>query len=199
MTDPYEEDDLDDVFPGSTIKRRPSSDYVANIFAQAGPWEITIFGAPRTKKTSNEIHLTVPKNRMTSWLNAARRSENPTRAILSRVKVQPNKRWREWAKHAPIAMRPELPIVTADGQAKVKSIEDDLHICATFYRERAMGDLLGFEQGLADFLQDRKIIVNDRQLVNWDGSRLAKDKERPRVELTLTRVEQGVSQEELKL
>jgi len=192
MIDPFEEDDVEGVFPGSTIKK-PSTDYVQNICERTlGPWEITILGTPRTKKTSNELHLSVNKKYVIGWIQSlADAVHDPAimmRSVLSRVKVQPSKRWRAWAKKAPIIMQPELGIVQMPGERpKFLSIDSDLHICATFYRESKIGDLLGYMQGLADLLQDRKVIANDRQLVNWDGSRLDKDKGRPRVEIKLYR------------
>jgi hypothetical protein len=76
-------------------------------------------------------------------------------------------------------------------------IAGDVSIKATFWRDRNSGDLLGYEQALADFLQEpvqrngktvRKgsgVILDDRQVVSWDGSRLAKDAGRPRIEITI--------------
>lgn len=56
---------------------------------------------------------------------------------------------------------------------------------ATFYRDRLSGDAVGFYQALADFLQKAAFVVNDSQIVSWDGTRLAKDAAEPRVELIL--------------
>lgn len=185
MTDPFEEDDVSDVFPGSTIKKPPE------VFeAGPGPWELEVLGPPRTKKTSNEIHLSVNAKYLRQWVDGLvdiPGHNELMRAILAKVKVQPSKLWRQWASKAPIMM-PGI-------DARIFPIEGDLHIQATFYRERAIGDLIGYMQGVADLLEKRQVIANDRQLVCWDGSRLDKDKERPRVELTLRRVEQGVSQQ----
>ena len=79
---------------------------------------------------------------------------------------------------------------------------------ALIYRDRNTGDLLGYEEALADWLQAPKIrdgkmvrqgagiILDDRQIVQWDGSRLLKDAADPRIEVTLTVVkEQPVSRE----
>jgi len=148
---------------------------------------MTIWGPPRTKKTSNEIHLTVHPKYVIGWVRGLMKITEPgqvMRAILSKVKVQPKKLWRTWAKKAPIT-------VQVDGfqGAPAYPITAPIHICATFYRKRADGDTLGYEQGLADLLEQRKIIKNDRQLIHWDGSRLKKDKERPRVEFTLTEID----------
>ncbi len=56
---------------------------------------------------------------------------------------------------------------------------------ATFYRVRRTGDLTNFAQSLGDVLQGT-VIVNDRQIVSWDGSRLEWDKKRPRVEVEIS-------------
>jgi hypothetical protein len=47
---------------------------------------------------------------------------------------------------------------------------------------------VGYYQGLADLLESRGILANDKHIVSWDGSRLLKDAARPRVELILTPV-----------
>lgn len=156
----------------------------------ARTWSMTVHGVPRTKKTSNEIHLTVHKKHVRGWVQglAGKVAIGATpgelmRAVLMKVKVQPSKLWRQWAKNAPMT-------VQLDGfnGEPAYPIEAELHCCAVFYRERAIGDLTGYMQGLADLLEQRQIVKNDRQLVCWDGSRMDKDKERPRVELTLTEV-----------
>ena len=56
---------------------------------------------------------------------------------------------------------------------------------AIFYRDADRGDLVGYMQGLADLLEKRGILKNDRQIVSWDGSRLALDRDNPRVEVLL--------------
>jgi Holliday junction resolvase RusA-like endonuclease len=139
--------------------------------------ELSILGEPRTKKTSNQIHLTVLPNHLHGWLTATlqqRRSAGElTRAILSRVKVQPAKHFRDWQKSAPIIVEKEPP----NGWP----ISERVWVQAEFYRTRRIGDLTGYLQALGDFLQHHKVIANDRQIVSWDGSRLAHDPQRPRV------------------
>ena len=181
MVDPFEEDDVEGVFPGSTIKK--PAPIPTHIDAGPGPWRLEVLGAPRTKKTSNELHLNVNKKYVIGWIRSlAETVHDPSimmRSILSRTKVQPSTRWRTWAKKAPIMMPGIDP--------RIFPIKGELHIRATFYRESKIGDLVGFMQGIADLLEKRQVVVNDRQLVNWDGTRLDKDKSRPRVELTLSR------------
>lgn len=57
---------------------------------------------------------------------------------------------------------------------------------AIFYRHANVGDLLGFEQALADALQQGGIVENDRLITQWDGSRMLVDKVEPRVDVELT-------------
>lgn len=65
-------------------------------------------------------------------------------------------------------------------------IDLKVNCAAVFHRDRATGDLVNYLQALADILEDAGVIVNDRQIVTFDGSRLAKDAARPRVEVLLT-------------
>ena len=60
-----------------------------------------------------------------------------------------------------------------------------VHVRASFFCERDAGDLLGYEQALADVLEVAGVVKNDRQIISWDGSRLYKDKDRPRTELEM--------------
>lgn len=61
-----------------------------------------------------------------------------------------------------------------------------LNCCAIFYRDANRGDAVGYYQGLADALESAGVLSDDKWIVQWDGSRLAKDAERPRIEVTLT-------------
>jgi Holliday junction resolvase RusA-like endonuclease len=65
-------------------------------------------------------------------------------------------------------------------------ITGDVNCAALFYRNRASGDLNNYTAALADILEKAGIVANDRQIGGWDGSRLAKDAARPRVEMVLT-------------
>lgn len=60
------------------------------------------------------------------------------------------------------------------------------NIKAIFYREALVGDAVGFYQALADTLEKGGIVENDRLIVSWDGSRLFKDSDNPRVEVEIT-------------
>lgn len=61
-----------------------------------------------------------------------------------------------------------------------------LNCSAWFYREKNIGDAVGYYQALADALQEARIVVDDILIVSWDGSRMKKDARSPRIEVTLT-------------
>ena len=56
---------------------------------------------------------------------------------------------------------------------------------ALFLRDAERGDAVGYYQGLADALQEGRIIEDDRLVVSWDGSRILKDSANPRVIVSL--------------
>ena len=64
-------------------------------------------------------------------------------------------------------------------------IDTPVSVAAVFFRDRSVGDLVSYMQALADALEKASVITNDRLIVSWDGSRLAKDAQRPRVELVI--------------
>ena len=66
-----------------------------------------------------------------------------------------------------------------------------MNCAALFFRQKRIGDANGYYQGLADALEAAGVLANDKWLVQWDGSRLRKDKQRPRIEVTLTAVSDG--------
>lgn len=63
-----------------------------------------------------------------------------------------------------------------------------MNCAAIFYREKEIGDAVGYYQGLADALEAAGVLADDRWLVQWDGSRLRRDANRPRIEVTLTAI-----------
>jgi Holliday junction resolvase RusA-like endonuclease len=139
---------------------------------------LIIYGVPRTKKTKNEIHLTIPKLKMRAFVRMLGSSPDSAlmRLILQRVKVQPGKLYRKWYREAVIAWeaRPlNLPITVP------VSVE------AAIYRQRAVGDVQGFQQALGDYLEGQGILKNDRLIEHWDGTRRLKDAAVPRVELII--------------
>jgi Holliday junction resolvase RusA-like endonuclease len=120
----------------------------------------TLPGAPRTKKTSNRI------------VRAGKFA-----------KVMPSKAYCDYER----ALRPVLGAVCAqlaDGGVRTP-ITGPVEVAATFYRDADRGDLCGYMQALGDILQC-SVIVDDIQISSWDGTRLAKDAARPRVEVEMT-------------
>lgn len=128
-----------------------------------GMIRFTVYGAPRTKKTHNQV------------------------VTKGRVRVLPSKAWTRWVKTAEVvfAKRDDCKDSIVD-RAIVP--DRDYNVSAAFYRDALRGDAVGYYQGLADLLEKRGIISNDKWLVSWDGSRLLKDRDRPRVEVELTDV-----------
>lgn len=68
------------------------------------------------------------------------------------------------------------------------NLTQPLNCCAIFYRDADRGDAVGYYQGLADALEAAGVVADDKWIKQWDGSRLAKDANRPRIEVTLTAV-----------
>ncbi len=66
------------------------------------------------------------------------------------------------------------------------NLAQPLNCAAIFYRDANRGDAVGYYQGLADALESAGVLSNDKWIMQWDGSRLAKDAKRPRIEVTLT-------------
>lgn len=90
--------------------------------------------------------------------------------------VLPSPLWRKWIAKAVV-----VPTIA--------KLPDQKYSCrAIFYRDRDAGDAVNYYQGLADAFEHWKILSNDRQVVDWDGSRILVDAQCPRVEVTLTPV-----------
>jgi hypothetical protein len=146
------------------------------------PVYFTVFGAPRTKKTSNRIVRFGKAKEFT--------------------RILPSEAHEEWFKRAmtqaPIIKRGlldagfELPLV-GNYNARV-----------LFYRDAQTGDTCGYYQAIADFLQEPTwgkngrmtrngagVLKDDKQIRSWDGSRLRKDAATPRIEVTLELIGEG--------
>jgi hypothetical protein len=88
----------------------------------------------------------------------------------------PSEAWTRWVDFAKIEGKPHKPCT-------------ELVNCrALFYRDALRGDSCGYYQGLADFLEKRGVVANDRLITQWDGSRLLLDREHPRTEVILESV-----------
>ncbi len=89
----------------------------------------------------------------------------------------------EWARlyFLPPAIGPRKP-VSFSGLL----LAQPLNCAAIFYRDANRGDAVGYYQALADALEAAGIVSDDKWITQWDGSRLAKDADRSRIEVTLT-------------
>lgn len=118
------------------------------------------------------VRFTVPgaprtkKNSGKIWNRGNRRIIRPSEAWLE---------WRDMVKRY-TATKPEFRL----------RIDKPVNCCAHFYRDREAGDSHGYYNGIADVLQEIEVVVDDKWLVSWDGSRLLKDNMRPRTEVVLT-------------
>lgn len=141
-------------------------------------WHIIVDGAPRTKKTHNVM---------------ARAGRNQR----GRGIVLPSKAWVAWTRGAKIEVNVGIHSPCWQSIALMQPVRSIVNCRALFYRDANRGDAVGYYQGLADLLQKRTVIVDDKQIVSWDGSRLLKDAAHPRVELWLEVVEAAVEQTDL--
>lgn len=142
-------------------------------------FSLVVVGTPRTKKTSNRL----------AW-RFSRRLGRKVRIVL------PSAAWARWVKAAVII---ELPLGTRWQPRGTLSgrvllglhplTTEPVRCRALFYRDKNHGDAVGFYQGLADLLEKRGILANDRQIIDWSGSTLLKDAKHPRVEVELEVIE----------
>jgi hypothetical protein len=127
------------------------------------PWVFTIYGAPRTKKTHNVL------------ATAGRPGGRGRRIVL------PSKAWERWVKDARFDWQ-----YGAVGAFAPIAVSVPVNCSALFFCDAARGDAVGYYQGLADLLEKRGVVTNDKLIVTWDGSRLLKDTTTPRVIVVLT-------------
>ena len=91
----------------------------------------------------------------------------------------PSRAWREWCRTARVVW---------DRRNPPAAIRVPVNCSAVFYRDRRVGDAIGYFQGLADLLEKHGVVADDKFIVSWDGSRLDHDKADPRVEVELEEV-----------
>ncbi len=119
---------------------------------------------------------------MTSRLvvfGAPRTKKNSSRVVKAGrfTKVLPSEAYERWEAMA----LPQMRIARAGRPP----ITEDVNVRAVFYRDAARGDAVGYYQALADALEKAGVLVNDKQIVSWDGTRLSKDAKNPRVEIEI--------------
>ncbi len=122
--------------------------------------KLTIKGPPRTKK------------------NHGRRRYSRRKRMIVNI---PSEAFEDFEARA-------LPQLKIDWMrlARGKPITVPCNVAALFYRDALRGDAVGYYQALADVLQKAGVVKDDVLVEQWDGSRMMKDAERPRIELTIT-------------
>jgi hypothetical protein len=123
---------------------------------------------------------------------------------MKRPILVPSEAYRNWHRGAASQLRGQIPALRASLIERygydVLPIKFPVQMSAVFFRDALRGDLMGFIDGVADFLNDDlrpmsqqkrdpgnalKILDNDRWIESLDGSRLSKDANRPRIEVLL--------------
>lgn len=97
----------------------------------------------------------------------------------------------QWARTTIATGANKAPILDRTGKllrAGKLYLAQPLNCAAIFYRDANRGDAVGYYQGLADALEKAGIMADDKWIVQWDGSRLAKDADWPRIDVVLTAI-----------
>jgi hypothetical protein len=110
---------------------------------------------------------------------------------MARPILVPSEAYREWERAARSELIRSGEFIRSTGDTALfwracEPIGFPVNCRALIYRDRAVGDAVGYYQGLADFLEDAGVLENDRWIVSWDGSRMLKDAKNPRIEFELT-------------
>jgi hypothetical protein len=95
-----------------------------------------------------------------------------------RMMIVPSAAWMGW--------RDKVLMAHKDVWRANYRLDIELNIAARFYRDAATGDACGYYSGLADLLEELRVVANDKFLVSWDGSRLLRDVVCPRTEIVLS-------------
>jgi len=164
------------------------------------PLRILVEAFPTTKKTSNRVVYVGPRCRSCGKgrLPIVLPSENYE--DFERAVAPPLQRW--WAAREP--RRERCPrcdgtglkngkkcVGCRGGERAVPAFDVPVLVEAVFYREKNLGDCVGYMTALADVLEAAGIVTNDRLIVGWPmprdgGEPMRKDAERPRLELWVT-------------
>ena len=120
-----------------------------------------VISAPRTKKTSQQIA----------------RVRGRTFIVQDKVKAA-------YQKTAVEQLSAQLAEVRQHGD--FATFDAPVQVSATFYRDKNLGDLVGYMQMIADCLEKAGVVVNDQLVQSWDGTRMSKDAANPRTELEVT-------------
>jgi len=161
---------------------------------QGKPLKLVISGLPpRTAKNSPQLFSNVSEAFLRDFILAweKQRPPRPNTSVaeliewirneevqLPRPTMLPSENYRDW-HHA--AAKVVLPILRKLRQ--YLPIPYAVHVMVRVYRDADRGDWCGYAQGIGDFLEHVGVIVNDQQIQSWDGTRLHKDTDNPRVEI----------------
>ena len=105
-------------------------------------------------------------------LGPPRTKKNHSRFIRPGL-ILPSKPYEDWEKLA-------LPQIWLAWHGR-PPIAAPVCLSARFYREKATGDLVGYLQALCDALEKAGVLANDKWVMSFDGSRLGKTPENPRI------------------
>lgn len=81
-----------------------------------------------------------------------------------------------WEQSAEIQLR---------NQWRRPALDVPVHMRAIVYRQTAVGDLLNYLAAVSDALEKAGVVTDDKLILSVDGSRLAKDAKRPRIEVEI--------------
>ena len=159
-----------------------------DLFIQRLPVSFTLIATPSTKKNSG---------------------------IITRGIILPSKAYQEWHKIVLPQIKAQWSLVVkgeripclkckgigrlgkgkhprkcyrcdATGKQLIPLPTSELNCCALIYRAKAIGDAVNFYEAIGDALEDAGVVINDKWITQWDGSRMFIDRLRPRIEVTLT-------------
>lgn len=151
----------------------------------AGPVSFTVPVRPTTKKTSNRI---VPYRKQIFNKKTRRMESKLLHAVL------PSEDFMDF--EAQCVSYAATICNRLKRQGVRLPITSPISIRALIYREKRIGDHCGFTQAVGDALKTMGIIVDDRIIDDWDGTRRLHDKAFPRLEIFISPVGDE-SQEEL--
>ena len=124
----------------------------------------------------NKLNLTIPDRCITK-----KNSQQIVRAKNGHYYLIPKKRYKEYERSALWSIAQQL-------EWNFETIRAKVAVCALYWlpSKRGWPDLIGLEESTADILQEAGVIENDKNIVNWDGSRIAGiDSNNPRTEITV--------------
>lgn len=117
-----------------------------------------------TVKTSTTFIVTGPP----------RTKKNSSRIVRagSRPVIIPSKAWTVWCTNA-LLLEPHRGNKLR-AYKLTEPITAPVNCCATFYADRhgRNADAVGLYQGLADLLEKRGVVDDDKYIISWDGSRV---------------------------